>query len=58
MTFALQHKNIINMKNLKKLEKAELKTIVGGGDCIRLCFVNDKLTCVPYKSCGGPALEP
>lgn len=46
------------MKNLKKLQKAELKTILGGSDCIRLCFVNDKLTCVPYNSCGGPGLEP
>ncbi len=48
----------INMKNLKKLNKAELKTIVGGADCTRLCFINDKLTCVPYNSCGGPGLEP
>ncbi|WP_160138483.1 bacteriocin-like protein [Chryseobacterium sp. c4a] len=46
------------MKNLKKLQKAELKAIVGGGNCIRLCFVNDKLTCVPYKSCGDLGLEP
>jgi hypothetical protein len=48
----------ISMKNLKKLKKAELKTIVGGADCTRLCFINDKLTCVPYSSCGGPGLEP
>ena len=46
------------MKNLKRLEKAALKTIVGGADCTKLCFVNDKLTCVPYNSCGGPGLEP
>ncbi|CAD0218128.1 hypothetical protein KYG33_02360 [Chryseobacterium sp. D764] len=46
------------MKNLKKLKKAELKTIVGGAGCTRLCFINDKLTCVPYNSCGGPGLEP
>ncbi len=48
----------ISMKNLKKLKKSELKTIVGGSDCTRLCFINDKLTCVPYSSCGGPRLEP
>lgn len=53
-----KHNIIKNMKNLKKLTKAELKTIVGGADCVRLCFVNDKLTCVPYNSCGGPGLEP
>lgn len=50
--------NTVNMKNLKKLQKEELKTIVGGVDCTRLCFVNDKLTCVPYNSCCGPGLEP
>lgn len=46
------------MKNLKKLKKAELKTIVGAAGCTRLCFVNDKLICVSYNSCGGPGLEP
>ena len=47
------------MKNLKKsFNKAELKTIVGGADCTRLCFINDKLTCVPYNSCGGRGFEP
>ncbi|QBJ85966.1 bacteriocin-like protein [Chryseobacterium gleum] len=48
----------IHMKNLKKLNKEELKTIAGGSECVRMCFVNDKLTCVPYSSCGGPALQP
>ena len=57
MRFVVNIKNI-SMKNLKKLKKAELKTIVGGAGCTRLCFINDKLTCVPYNSCGGPGLEP
>ena len=57
MRFVVNIKNI-SMKNLKKLKKAELKTIVGGAGCTGLCFINDKLTCVPYNSCGGPGLEP
>ncbi|WP_376746455.1 bacteriocin [Chryseobacterium gleum] len=43
--------------NFEKLNKAELKTIVGGAACTWLCFINDKLTCVPYNSCGGSGLE-
>ncbi|CAM3081009.1 protein with bacteriocin-type signal sequence [Chryseobacterium flavum] len=46
------------MKNLKKLTKADLKSILGGSNCVRMCFIGDKLVCVPYNSCGGPGLEP
>ncbi|MDR6487271.1 hypothetical protein J2799_001756 [Chryseobacterium vietnamense] len=46
------------MKNLKNLTKLELKAILGGTNCIRMCFINDKLTCVPYNSCGAPGIEP
>ncbi|TDX94717.1 bacteriocin-like protein [Chryseobacterium daecheongense] len=43
------------MKNLKKLQKDELKKIVGGINCTggQLCYRNGKWVCVAYDTCGG-----
>ncbi len=43
------------MKNLKKIERQELKTIKGGIDCRggQLCLSGGKWQCMPYDGCGG-----
>ncbi|WP_265131078.1 bacteriocin-like protein [Chryseobacterium oranimense] len=42
------------MKNLKKLQKDELKKIVGGAPCFgMLCYRNGNWQCVPLDTCGG-----
>lgn len=42
------------MKNLKKLNKKELKTIMGGIDCRggQLCKRDGKWICVAFDTCG------
>lgn len=43
------------MKNLKKINRQEMKTIQGGVTCIggQLCEVNGKWKCVAFDTCGG-----
>lgn len=43
------------MKNLKKINRSEMKTILGGITCRggQLCKINGVWKCVAYDGCGG-----
>ena len=43
------------MKNLKKIERQELKAIKGGINCPggQICLISGKWQCMPYDGCGG-----
>ncbi|WP_210150992.1 bacteriocin-like protein [Chryseobacterium scophthalmum] len=43
------------MKNLKKINRQEMKTIQGGIVCTggQLCLISGKWKCMPYDGCGG-----
>ncbi|MCJ8153143.1 bacteriocin [Chryseobacterium sp. SSA4.19] len=43
------------MKNLKKLQKKDLKKITGGINCPggNICYRNGKPYCAAYDGCGG-----
>ncbi len=45
----------IFMKNLKKINRQEMKTIHGGINCTggQICLINGKWKCMPYDGCGG-----
>ncbi len=47
--------NLMFMKNLKKINRQEMKTITGGITCPggQLCFIGGKWQCRPYDGCGG-----
>ncbi|SIT02576.1 hypothetical protein SAMN05421786_104119 [Chryseobacterium ureilyticum] len=43
------------MKNLKKIERQEMKTINGGINCPggQICLIGGKWQCMPFDGCGG-----